>query len=131
MGHGDADAPQRLDPLRDRVHPLALLVVVLVEEQVERIERRHADLPVVLLMAVPQGHRVGQHLIEILDAFLAGVFRQRDWHFDDVPVRLDLRRMLTDEWFGSPQDDISFNRFGHGYSPTGAFINRSTVDIGL
>jgi hypothetical protein len=52
VGHGDAHAAQRLDPLRDGVDQAALFIEVLVEEQVELVEGRPADLPVVLLLAL-------------------------------------------------------------------------------
>ena len=68
VGHGDAHAAQRLDPLRDGVHEFALLIEVLVEEKMELVERRPADLPVVFLVQVPQRHGVGQELVEIAGA---------------------------------------------------------------
>src|SRR5262249_9661077 len=55
VGHGDAHAAKRLDPLRKGVDQSALFIEVLVEEQVELIEGRSADLPVVLLVQIPQG----------------------------------------------------------------------------
>src|SRR5258705_5196854 len=65
-------AAQRLDPLGDGVHQLTLFIEVFVEEQVELVERRSADLPVVPLVEVPHGHGVGEELVEILDTGGAG-----------------------------------------------------------
>jgi hypothetical protein len=48
--HRETHAAQRLDPLGDGVHQLALFSEVLVEEEVELVERRPTDLPVVLLV---------------------------------------------------------------------------------
>ena len=44
---------------------------------------------------------------------------------------LDFTRVLMDIWFTAAHIAISSNWFGHGYSSNGAFINRSTVEIGL
>ena len=52
-GHGHTDPAEDLYPLGDQVHQLGLLAVVLVEEQVELIERMPGYLPVVLLVHVP------------------------------------------------------------------------------
>jgi len=48
--HRETHTAQRLDPLGDGVHQLALFSEVLVEEEVELVERRPTDLPVVLLV---------------------------------------------------------------------------------
>ena len=73
--HRDAHAAQYLNAFGNRVDKLILLAVMLVEQQMQLIERRSRDLPVVLLVQVAQRHRVSEQLIEIGDAFLADVLR--------------------------------------------------------
>jgi len=57
---------------------LSLFVEVLVEEQVKLIKGRPADLPVVLLVQIPQGHGIDQQLVEILYADAANRRVERD-----------------------------------------------------
>ena len=57
------------------IDQLVLLVVMLVEQQMQLVERRSGDLPVVLLVQVAQRHRVGKELVQVLDALLADVTR--------------------------------------------------------
>ncbi len=58
------DGAQRLHPLGDEVHELLLLLRVLVQEQVELIERGAAHQPVALLVEVVQDARVGEDLVQ-------------------------------------------------------------------
>src|SRR5215471_14374359 len=44
--HRDTDATQQLDPFRNRVNQLGLLLVMFVIEQMQLIKRRAGDLPV-------------------------------------------------------------------------------------
>ena len=71
------------------------------------------------------------------------MFGQGEWHSDDVPVRLDLRRVLMDKRFGRPSGGhrrqwiyvmVSTPRldvFVALVFLASAFINKSTVDTGL
>ena len=71
---------------RDEIHQLALLAVVLVEEQVERIEGGAAHLPVVLLVQIAQRDGVGQQLVEVLDARLTDRSLERDGESRNSPI---------------------------------------------
>ena len=90
VGHRDGDAPQELNPLRHQVHQLILGLVVLIEEQVQLVEGLPRHLPVVLLVHVPQGHGVRQHLVEGLHALLADLLREPDGEPGDRPEGLQL-----------------------------------------
>jgi hypothetical protein len=87
-------AAQRLDPLRDQVHQLALGFVMLVEEQVELVEGGPPDLPVMLLVHVPQGHGISEELIEDLDAGRAHGRVERYGKPRDAAEMLDLLGVL-------------------------------------
>src|SRR5262249_32517991 len=60
----DADAAERLDALGDLVDLLGQLPGVPVEEQVQRVDGRARDLPVVLLVEVAQHHRVREEIVQ-------------------------------------------------------------------
>ena len=94
---GDADAAQQLDALGQQVDQLDLLVVVLIEQQVQLIERRAADLPVVLLVQVAQGHRVGQQLVQRLDVLHTNLVRQPDRDHPEGAVLLKLLAALVQD----------------------------------
>jgi len=47
---------------------------VFVEQEVQLVERRSRDLPMVLLVEIAQRDRICEQLIEILDALLARLF---------------------------------------------------------
>ena len=64
----DCDPAQALDPLREQVDDLGLLLGVLVEQQVELVEGRPGHEPVVLLVERVEDHRVGQDLVQELAA---------------------------------------------------------------
>ena len=66
--HGNGHPTQRLDALRQEIDDGRLLFVVLVEKQVDRVEVRPRRLPVVLLVQVAQRHRIGQRLLQAVDA---------------------------------------------------------------
>jgi hypothetical protein len=74
---------------------------VLVVEKVELVEGRARHLPVVLLVQVPEGERVGQDLVQVLDALPGGVLGERDRQPGDVAEGLDLVRRLRDERAGA------------------------------
>src|SRR5258706_7335542 len=100
-------------PARHR--PLVLLVIVLIEEEMELIKRGAGNLPVMFLVQVAKRHRVGQQLIEIVDALFARVFRQGNRHSDQVAERLDLVRVLPGDGRGTLQNRVSIEcRLGHG-----------------
>src|SRR6202051_3904200 len=61
--HRDADAAEELYPLGDGVDQFHLLVEVLVEKQMQLIERRPGDLPVRLLVQIAERHCVGKKLV--------------------------------------------------------------------
>ena len=95
--HRERHAPERLDALGQRVDQLVLLLVVLVEEEMQRVERRPRDLPVMLLVEVPQRDRVGEDLVQVLDALPGDSLRERDRPVDHLAERLDLVRLLAIE----------------------------------
>src|SRR5207244_11064893 len=57
---------------------LELLLGMLVEQQVQLVEGRAGDQPVVLLVERVQDRGVGQDLVEQLAAFLSRLSRERD-----------------------------------------------------
>jgi hypothetical protein len=59
------------------------------------------------LVQVAKRHRVGQQLIEIVDALFARVFRQGNRHSDQVAERLDLVRVLPGDGRGTLQNRVS------------------------
>ena len=60
----DGDAAEALDALGDQVDQLRLLLGVLVEQEVELVEGRAGDQPVMLLVQAVQDHRVRQDLVQ-------------------------------------------------------------------
>ena len=66
VAHGDA--AQALDALGEQVDQLVLLLGVLVEQQVELVEGRAGDEPVLLLVERVQDQRVGEDLVQQLAA---------------------------------------------------------------
>ena len=52
--HGNGDATQKLDPFRNRIDHLNLLIEVLIKQEMKLIERWAGYLPVVLLIHIPQ-----------------------------------------------------------------------------
>src|ERR1700751_5021264 len=61
--HRDADAAEELYPLGDGVDQFHLLVEVLVEKQMQLVERRPGDLPVRFLVQIAERHCVGKKLV--------------------------------------------------------------------
>src|SRR5258706_3598422 len=102
--HRNAHAAEQLNALGHSVDHLVLLVIVLIEEEMELIERGAGNLPVMFLVQVAKRHRVGQQLIEIVDALFARVFRQCNRHSDQVAERLDLVRGLPGDGRGTLQN---------------------------
>ena len=93
-GHREAHAAEQLDPLGDLVDQLALLLEVLVEQQVQLVEGRARHLPVVLLVEVAQRHGVGEQLVEVVDAFPAASPRPGRSACGPLTERLDLVGVL-------------------------------------
>jgi hypothetical protein len=87
--HLDAHAAQELNALGDFVDKLVLFVVVLVEQEMQLIKSRAGGLPVMFLVQISEGDRVGQELVEVLDALLARLFGQRNRHPHQMPKRLN------------------------------------------
>ena len=86
----DGDPAEGLDPLGQHVDDLGLLLGVLVEQQVELVEGRPGDQPVVLLVERVEDHRVGQDLVEEPAALRSGVRCQRDRQAAERAEALDL-----------------------------------------
>ena len=80
--------------------------MMFVEQQVQLIERRPRDLPVVFLVQVAQRHGVRKELVEIFDALFTDALGQGDRQLDDVPEWLDLMRVLMRERLGPVQDCV-------------------------
>src|ERR1700740_2773223 len=74
--HRNAHPAEQLNALRHGVDYVVLLLIVLIEEEMELIERRAGHLPVMFLVQVAKRHRVSEQLIQILDALFAPVLRQ-------------------------------------------------------
>ena len=68
---------------------------MLVEQEVQLIERGTRHLPVVLLVEIAERDGVGEHLVQVLDALTACVFVQADRHGDHRTVPLDIFGVLT------------------------------------
>src|SRR5262245_63540154 len=79
---------------------------MLVEEQMELIEGRARDLPVMLLVEIAQREGVGQHLVQILHSFRTGLFGQGNGHPDETAERLNLVRLLVCQRSGVSHDGI-------------------------
>jgi hypothetical protein len=94
MRHRHADPAEELNTLRDGIDELILLLRVLIEQKMELIKRRSGDLPMMFLVQIAERHRVGQKLIQVLDALLTRVFRQRDGHSNEMAEWLDFMRVL-------------------------------------
>jgi len=77
-GHGQGNAAEHLDAFGNLIDEFDLGFEMFVEEQVQRVESGARDLPVVFFIHVAQGHCVGQQLIEIVDAGIAGALVQCD-----------------------------------------------------
>src|SRR2546427_5992337 len=92
--HRNADTAEWLDALGERIHHVALLLEVLVEQKVQLVEARSGYLPVMLLVHVRQRLRVRQHLVEIVDAGRANRGVERDRESRNRPEMLDLLRRL-------------------------------------
>ena len=86
----DGDPAEALDPLGEQVDDLGLLLGVLVEQQVELVEGRPGDEPVVLLVERVEDHRVGEDLVEQPAALGPRLLGQGDRQQSGRPEALDL-----------------------------------------
>ena len=94
----DGDAAQALDALGEQVDELELLLRVLVEQQVELVEGRSGDEPVVLLVHRVEHHRVGQDLVEQPAAVGPRFLAERDRQETRRPEALDLHAERPHLW---------------------------------
>lgn len=92
--HRDRDSAKGLDSFRDLVDQRQLLFMVLVEKQVQLVERRTRRLPMVLLVEIAQGHRVGKHLIQCRDVLRPCLSSDGDARVGEFIERLRRRRAL-------------------------------------
>jgi len=90
-GVADGDPAKALDPLGQEVDELELLPGVLIEEQMQLVERRAGDELVMLLVERVEDHRVVQDLIEDLAAPHARLGREGDRQETQRAEPLDLR----------------------------------------
>ena len=86
----DGDAAEALDALGEQVDELELLLGVLVEQEVELVEGRPGDQPVVLLVERVEDHRVGEDLVEQPAALRLRLVGQADRQRPERPEALDL-----------------------------------------
>src|ERR1043166_2934839 len=116
--HRQAHAAQRLHALCNGIDANGLFPGVFVEEEMEFVKRRALHLPMVLLVQIAQRDRVGQELVQLLDAFAARGFRQADWERNEKVVWLDLGRMLISDRRGVSHVDVSVDGLRrHGVLP--------------
>src|SRR5437899_1579794 len=92
--HGNADAAEELYAFSDGVNQLDLFPEVLVEKQVQLIEGLAGNLPVVLLVEIPERHGIGEDLVQHLDAFCADSLLEAYRQPGDFPEFLNLRCTL-------------------------------------
>jgi hypothetical protein len=71
-----------------------------VEQQMQLIESVTRNLPMMLLVQIPKRHRIGENLVQMLDACLAYFLTQRVWQFHDRSERLSFRGLLANLWPG-------------------------------
>src|SRR6266849_4067510 len=96
----------------------------------ELIERRARDLPVMFLVHIAQRHRIGDKLVEIIDACPADVLRQRDRQLRNGAERLGLALVVIPQWpYAVENILLPGGRFLHGTAPSkiaSAMINPGT-----
>src|SRR6185312_2533680 len=72
-------------------------------KEMKLIESVTGDLPVMLLVEIPDRNRIRQNLVQILDALAAGLLAERDRQLDDRAERLDLHGLLPHQRPGPVQ----------------------------
>lgn len=75
--------------------------MMLIEEQMELVERAAGDLPMMLFVHVAEGHGVGENLIQIPDAVGADFFVEGDGEFRDFSIGLNFTSVLMQVWSGA------------------------------
>ncbi len=120
--HGEAHTTEKLNAFGDIVDECILFFVVLIEDEMELVERVADDLPMMLLVEVAEGDSVSKDLIEVLDTGGADVFIKRDGEFGDLAVGLNLTRMLMKNRAGTLGAGlrITSSFLGHGGSLRGS-----------
>jgi hypothetical protein len=87
-GVGDCDTTEGLDAFAHQVDEGQLLTGVLVEQQVELVERRASHQPVVFLVEVVKDDAVRQRLVDCVDALRSRLFVETDRHRPDLTEAL-------------------------------------------
>src|SRR5262249_9670529 len=72
--------------------------MVLIIEQMELIEGRSSHLPMVFLVHVAKCDGIGEKLIEVLRAGLAGLLGKPKWECDDRSIQLTFLFVLLSQW---------------------------------
>src|SRR5690348_11338137 len=68
--------------------------MMLIEKQVQLIERVPGHLPVMFLIHVAERHRIREKLIQVFGAGSAGLFVQGNWQFGNLAVWLNFGAAL-------------------------------------
>ena len=74
---------------------------MLVEEQMELVEGMPGNLPVVLLVEIAKGDRIGEDLVQVLRARRARLLVQGNRQLRDFAVRLNFPSLLVQDRFRS------------------------------
>jgi hypothetical protein len=91
VSHGDGHSSEGLDAFGQGIDNLGLFAEVLVEEKMELIKRGTRDLPMMLLVHVPQGHGIGENLIQAAGVGQPNLVIERQGPVCHRPVFLDFR----------------------------------------
>jgi len=97
--HREADATQQLNPLGYSVDQFVLFAMVLVKQQMELIERGARHLPMMFLVHITKGHRIGEKLVQVFDALGADHLVQSIGQPGDLIERLNFPGMLMQDRF--------------------------------
>src|SRR5215469_6374392 len=97
--HRDAHAAEQLNPFRNGIDQLNLLIVVFVIKQMQLIKRWSSDLPVRLLIQVAKGHGIGEDLVQLLRHLQTyGFLEFERKQMGHRAVSLDLTGLLMETW---------------------------------
>ena len=77
--HGKAHSAEQLNPFRDGVHKLHLLVKMFVKQKMKLVEGRSSHLPMRFLVQIAEGHRVREQLIQLRRHFQSNRLFQFQW----------------------------------------------------
>src|SRR5467141_4236661 len=97
--HREANATQQLNPLGYSVDQFILFAMVLVKQQMELIEREARHLPMMFLVHITKGHRIGEKLVQVFDALGADHLVQSIGQPGDLIERLNFPGMLMQDRF--------------------------------